>query len=77
MGDYLDALDAFDQALVDIGVRAGVRVNRRQVDLSARSACGIVGQIQKRNMRNPPTSHRHGLPRLGYGLPPPNGRVIH
>lgn len=52
--DYLDAFDTFDKAFVDVTVRAGVRVSRRQVDLSARSAYGLGGA-------NPRTPHEKAI----------------
>lgn len=52
--DYLDAFGALDQAFVDLTARAGVRVTRGQVDLSARSAYGLAGA-------NPKTSHEKAI----------------
>lgn len=52
--DYLDAFDALDQAFVDLTVRAGARVSQRQVDLSARSAYGLIGA-------NPKTPHEKAV----------------
>jgi polyamine oxidase len=52
--DYLDAFDTLDHAFVDVTVRAGVRVGRRQVDLSARAAYGLVGA-------NPKTPHEKAV----------------
>lgn len=52
--DYLDAFDAFNEDFVDVTVRAGVRVSRGEVDLSARSAYGLVGA-------NPKTPHEEAI----------------